>query len=429
MTRKSKLLTFGGMVIVAALIVVALLVWKPAIAPISPPAASSFDAQTRLAGARVVALGDCIVCHTAKGGKPFAGGLPLATPFGTIYATNLTPDVDTGIGSWSLEAFTRAVRHGVSRDGHLLYPAFPYIHFTRMSDGDISAAYAYLMTREPVNATAPANDLIFPLNFRPLLAFWNILFLHPGERAADASKEAEWNRGKLLVDGLGHCASCHSPLNAIGGEKLGHAFDGGIVDGWEAPPLNALSAAPKPWTQEQLVAYLRSGRASEHGAAAGPMLPVTRDLATVPEEDVQAIATYILSIQKARPAIMNAAAEGVSQADASPAAQRGAILFGASCAQCHGPAAPMQSIGERPTLAFSTAVNATTPRNAAQMILSGNGWHGEDSMNYMPSFSEIYSDQQIADLVSYIRATYSQRGEWKDVEDMVVKVRKENNAR
>jgi mono/diheme cytochrome c family protein len=429
MTRKSRLLTLGGVVIVAALIVVALLVWKPAIAPISPPAPSSFDAQTKLAGARVVALGDCIVCHTAKGGKPFAGGLPLATPFGTIYATNLTPDVETGIGSWSLEAFTRAVRHGVSRDGHLLYPAFPYIHFTRMSDGDISAAYAYLMTREPVKATAPANALIFPLNFRPLLAFWNILFLHSGEEVSDASKDAGWSRGKLLVDGLGHCASCHSPLNAIGGEKMGHAFDGGIVDGWEAPPLNALSAAPKSWTQEQLVMYLRSGRASDHGAAAGPMLPVIRDLATVPEEDVQAIATYILSIQKARPAVVDAAAEGVGHADASPAAQRGAILFAASCAQCHGPAAPMKSIGERPTLAFSTAVNATTPRNAAQMILSGNGWHGEDSMNYMPAFSEIYSDQQIADLVSYIRATYSQRGEWKDVEETVATLRKENNAR
>lgn len=426
MTRKSGLLALGGAVIVAALIVVALLVWKPAIAPISPPAAASFDAQTRLAGARVVALGDCIVCHTAKGGKPFAGGLPLATPFGTLYATNITPDVETGIGSWSLEAFTRAVRHGVSRDGHLLYPAFPYIHFTRMSDGDIAAAYAYLMTREPVNAVAPANDLIFPLNFRPPLAFWNILFLRSGEEAADASKDAMWNRGKLLVDGLGHCASCHSPLNAIGGEKLGHAFDGGIVDGWEAPPLNALGTAPKPWTQQQLVTYLRSGRASEHGAAAGPMLPVVRDLATVPEEDVQAIATYILSIQKAQPAVTATVANGT---DPSPAAQRGAILFGASCAQCHGPAAPMQSIGERPTLAFSTAVNATTPRNAAQMILSGNGWHGEDSMNYMPAFSEIYSDQQIADLVSYIRATYSQRGEWKDVEEMVAEVRKENDAR
>ncbi|HYS67429.1 MAG TPA: c-type cytochrome [Paraburkholderia sp.] len=429
MTRKPILLAATGAVIVAALIVAVWLMWQPAIAPVSPPPASSFDSQTKLAGARVVALGDCTVCHTAKGGKPFAGGLPLATPFGTIYATNITPDVQTGIGNWSLEAFTRAVRYGVARDGHLLYPAFPYIHFTRMSDRDISAAYAYLMTREPVSASAPANGLIFPLNFRPLLAFWNVLFLHPGERAADKSKDAEWNRGKLLVDGLGHCASCHSPLNLIGGEKSGHAFDGGIVDGWEAPALNALGAAPKPWTREQLVAYLRSGRASEHGAAAGPMLPVTRDLATVPEEDVQAIATYILSIQKPQPAIANASAAAVNQGETSAAAQRGAILFSASCAQCHGPASPMQTIGERPTLAFSTAVNATTPRNAIQMMLGGIGWHGEDTMNYMPAFSEIYSDQQIADLASYIRAAYSQRGPWSDVEATVAKVRKENNAR
>ncbi|MFM0669798.1 c-type cytochrome [Paraburkholderia sediminicola] len=429
MTRKPKLLAVGGVVILAALIVATLLMWKPAIAPIQPPPASSFDAQTKLAGARVVALGDCIVCHTAKGGKPFAGGLPLATPFGTIYATNITPDAETGIGGWSLEAFTRAVRYGVSRDGHLLYPAFPYIHFTRMSDSDISAAYAYLMTREPVNANAPTNELIFPLNFRPLLAFWNVLFLHAGEQAADVSKDAGWNRGKLLVDGLGHCASCHSPLNAIGGEKSGHAFDGGIVDGWEAPPLNALGSAPKPWTKEQLVMYLRSGRASEHGAAAGPMLPVTRDLATVPEEDVNAIAAYILSIQKAQPAVANASADAAAHGEPSPAAQRGAFLFAASCAQCHGPAAPMQSIGERPTLAFSTAVNAPTPRNTAQMILSGNGWHGEDSMNYMPAFSEVYDDRQIADLASYIRATYSQRGPWNDVEATVAKIREENKAR
>lgn len=227
------------------------------------------------------------------------------------------------------------------------------------------------------------------------------------------------------MNGLGHCASCHSPLNAIGGEKLGHAFDGGVVDGWEAPALNALGAAPKPWTQQQLVTYLRTGRAGEHGAAAGPMLPVTRDLATVPEEDVQAIASYILSIQKPQPALANVAAQGAT----SPGAQRGALLFAASCAQCHGPAAPMQSIGERPTLAFSTAINATTPRNTAQMILSGNGWQGEDSMNYMPGFSEVYSDQQIADLASYVRAAYSQRGPWQDVEATVAKVRKENNAR
>lgn len=263
MTPGPRLLWGTGGAVVAVLAIAAALMWKPAIAPVGAPPVASFDAQTKLAGARVVALGDCIVCHTGRGGQPFAGGLPLATPFGTIYSTNITPDVDTGIGNWSLEAFTRAMRHGVARDGHLLYPAFPYIHFTRMSDGDISAAYAYLMTREPVKANAPANELIFPLNFRPLLAFWNILFLRPGPEAADATKDAQWNRGKLLVDGLGHCASCHSPLNAIGGEKSGHAFDGGIVDGWEAPALNALGAAPKPWTQAQLVTYLRTGRARD----------------------------------------------------------------------------------------------------------------------------------------------------------------------
>ena len=426
MTLKPRLLWGGGLLVVAVLVAAVALMWKPAIAPVSPPPASSFDAQTRLAGARVVALGDCIVCHTAKGGQPFAGGLPLATPFGTIYATNITPDVETGIGDWSLEAFTRAVRYGVARDGHLLYPAFPYIHFTRMSDNDISAAYAYLMTREPVKATVPANELIFPLNFRPLLALWNVLFLHPGAEVADTSKDAQWNRGKLLVDGLGHCASCHSPLNLIGGEKQGHAFDGGVVDGWEAPALNALGAAPRPWTQAQLVTYLRTGRASEHGAVAGPMLPVTRDLATVPEEDVQAIATYILSIQKPQPA--PADAPGPTAA-LTPAAKRGAELFAASCAQCHGPHSPMQSIGERPTLAFSTAVNAATPRNAIQMILNGINWHSEDSINYMPEFSQVYSDQQIADLASYIRAAYSQRAPWKDVEQSVATVRKENDAR
>ncbi len=429
MIRRPVVLAMAGVAIAAALAVAALLISKRAIAPVSPPPLSSFDSQTKLAGARVVALGDCIVCHTAKGGKPFAGGLPLATPFGTIYATNITPDADTGIGNWSLEAFTRAIRHGVSRDGHLLYPAFPYIHFTHMSDTDIAAAYAYLMTREPVKATAPANALIFPLNFRPLLAFWNALFLRPGEQQTEASKDAEWNRGRLLVNGLGHCASCHSPLNVIGGEQPGQAFDGGVVDGWDAPALNTLNAAPKPWTKQQLVTYLRTGRASEHGAAAGPMLPVTRDLATVPAEDVEAIAAYLLSLQKPVASSNAPRAVRASAAPLTAAQQRGATLFAASCAQCHGNASPMQSPGQRPTLAFSTAVNAGTPRNAIQMVLGGIAWHGEDTINYMPAFGDVYSNEQIADLLSYVRATYSQHSAWTDVEATVAKVRKENDAR
>lgn len=411
-------------IVVLGLAIATAIMHKPAIAPIAPPVPDSFNAQLRREGARVVALGDCVVCHTAKDGRPFAGGLPLATPFGTIYATNITPDPQTGIGNWSEAAFARALRHGVSRDGHILYPAFPYVHFTRISDHDIAAAYAYLMSREPVRASTPANRLIFPLNFRPLVAFWNVLFLHPGPREADALQDAQWNRGKLLVDGLGHCASCHSPLNVIGGEKAGHAFDGGIVDGWEAPPLNTLDGAAKAWTREQLVTYLRTGRASEHGAAAGPMLPVTRDLATVPPEDVEAIANYILSLQKGTPPIVQA----VATPAATPAEQRGAVLFKASCAQCHGTGSPMQTIGERPNLAFSTAINAATPRNAVQMILNGIDWHGENAMNYMPAFSGIYDDRQVADLVAYIRGAYSTRRAWSDAQPLVAKLRKEDSA-
>jgi mono/diheme cytochrome c family protein len=428
MTRKPVIFSAIAAVLVACAVAVGIM-WAPSIAAVQPPAASSFDRQLKLDGARVVALGDCVVCHTARRGPPFAGGLPLATPFGTIYATNITPDAETGIGTWSLQAFTRAVRYGISRDGHQLYPAFPYIHFTRMSDHDVAAAYAYLMSRDPVKATAPDNKLIFPLNFRPLVAFWNVLFLHPGERTPDAAQTAEWNHGHLLVDGLGHCASCHSPLNVIGGEKSGRAFDGGQVDGWEAPPLNQLGNAVRPWTKEQLVTYLRTGRASEHGAAAGPMLPVTRDLATVPQEDVEAIAAYILSIQNPVPPAIGKTAAQTSQDAGSASAQRGAILFNGSCASCHGSGSPMQTIGTRPTLAFSTAVNAQTPRNAIQMMMGGVPWHGEDRMNYMPPFGDVFSNDQLADLASYLRATYSTRVQWTAVDDTVSKVRKENEAR
>ncbi|WP_321869268.1 c-type cytochrome [Paraburkholderia tropica] len=431
MNRKRIALAVGALAVVG-LAVAGAVMYEPAIAPVTPPSPDSFDVQLKQEGARVVALGDCVVCHSAKNGKPFAGGLPLATPFGTIYATNITPDPQTGIGNWSEAAFARALRRGIARDGHQLYPAFPYVHFTHMSRHDVSAAYAYLMSREPVKATAPANALVFPLNFRPLVAFWNVLFLRPGPLQPDPAHDAQWNRGKLLVDGLGHCASCHSPLNAIGGEKSGQAFEGGIVDGWEAPPLNALHGASQPWTREQLVTYLRTGRASEHGAAAGPMLPVTRDLATVPESDVEAIATYIMSLQNGdAPHTTPAAATSMMSAarETTPAEQRGAVLFSASCAQCHGDGSPMQTIGERPSLAFSTAINADTPRNAIQMILNGINWHGEDAMNYMPAFSGVYDDPQVADLLAYVRAKWSAKPAWPDTVPLVAKLRKEDSAR
>ncbi|PXW28310.1 c-type cytochrome [Paraburkholderia caballeronis] len=429
MNRKRLWFNVAGAAIVGVAVSVGV-IWQPTIAPVAPPSPAAFDRQLKLEGAHVVALGDCAVCHTSKNGKPFAGGLPLATPFGTIYATNITPDAQTGIGNWSEQAFARALRYGIARDGDHLYPAFPYVHFTQMSDREIAAAYAYLMSRDPVRAQTPANRLVFPLNYRPLVAFWNLLFLRPGPRDEIPGKDAQWNRGKLLVSGLGHCAACHSPLNAIGGEKSGHAFDGGVVDGWEAPPLNALNRAVRPWTKAQLVAYLRTGRASEHGAAAGPMLPVTRELATVPEDDAEAMAAYLISIQKpvegnvARPSV-----SAVAATSPNAAAQRGAAIFAASCAQCHGTGSPMLIIGERPDLGFSTAVNAATPRDAIQTILGGIEWHGEDTTTYMPAFGGLYNDRQIADLVMFLRGNWSTRPAWTDVEASVAKIRQENNAR
>ena len=227
----------------------------------------------------------------------------------------------------------------------------------------------------------------------------------------------------MLVD-AGHCASCHSPLNAIGGEQRGaHSTAASSTAGKRRRSIR--SAAARPWTQAQLVTYLRTGRASEHGAAAGPMLPVTRDLATVPAEDVEAIAAYILSIQKPANGRDAAAANPAERAATTPP-RSGAVLFQASCAQCHGPAAPMQSIGERPTLSFSTAVNADTPRNAIQMMFNGIGWHGEDTLNYMPSFVDQYDDAQIADLAAYVRATYTDRPAWSGVDALAAKLRKED---
>jgi mono/diheme cytochrome c family protein len=413
--------------------------WQPALTALPGPPPASDDQALLARGARIASVGDCMVCHTAANGRPFAGGLPLDTPFGTIYSTNITPDAQTGIGSWSPEAFTRAMRAGVSRDGHLLYPAFPYPHFTRMTDDDIGALYAYLMARTPVQAPAKANRLTFPLGFRPLVAGWNLLFLQKGPLPAPATAQSEeWLRGRYLVEGAAHCAACHTPMNLLGAEKSGQPFAGNLIDGWEAPPLNALSRAPKPWTREQLVAYLRTGLASEHGAAAGPMLPVTRHLADVPESDVRAISTYLMGMQpaasssgpadapQAQPA--KAASSDAVAAAASPAGQRtdaGAALFNGSCIGCHGAGAPMHTIGERPSLGLSTAVNADSSRNAIRLVLGGNPWEGSASAHYMPPFADVLTDEQIAEVLRYLRASYTQRPPWPGLQDEVAKLRKE----
>lgn len=448
--KKKSVAWIGLTIVLAAAVIGAAAVTQagPAIAPDPAAAGRMQDDNAVTQGARLAAVGDCMVCHTAKGGKPFAGGLPIDTPFGKIFSTNITPDPETGIGAWPREAFERAMRKGVSRDGHLLYPAFPYNHFQHMTDADIGFLYAYLMRREPVKAVAPPNKLIFPLNFRPLLAGWNMLFLHrdmtqsmqTNAAAVDGSQSAELQRGRYLVDGPGHCAACHTPLNALGAEKKGQAFAGGFIDGWDAPPLTTLLHSPKPWTQQQLVQYLRTGLADEHGAAAGPMRPVTRSLGDASEEDVNAIAAYLMTLQAPAPgAAANAAAadagalaanaraaDVIAGTDAAPLPQSGQILFAASCASCHDAAAPMSVAGGRPSLGLSTALNADRPRNAVRIILDGIDWDGSRSAHFMPPFSDMLTDAQIADLANYTRIAFARRAAWPALDaDAVAKIRKE----
>lgn len=351
-------------------------------------------------GRRVVALGDCMVCHTAANGRAYAGGLPLKTPFGTIYSTNITPDAETGIGRWTQAAFTRALRRGVASDGHLLYPAFPYTHYTRMSERDIGLAYAYLMSRPAVRHVPPENELLFPLNFRPLLAFWNVLYLRPGAAVDAPAGGGTIERGRYMVESLGHCASCHSGLGLLGGERS-PAFGGGDVDGWHAPALTALGAGRNPWTEDQLVQYLQGGLASGHGAAKGPMRPVTERLAEVPRDDVAAMAKYLMSIQEPAAPVPPAGTVPAAPGQGGAALQ-GKALFDAACASCHGAAAPMMRIGGRPPLSASSALQAGDPTNFIQTVLHGIPWQAGSAV-YMPPYATTLSDEQIASLAAYLR--------------------------
>ncbi|WP_445143397.1 c-type cytochrome [Dyella sp. Tek66A03] len=398
----------------------AALAFKPSLDPVDKPDVALMSTLVAQ-GSRVVALGDCIVCHTSPGGADYAGGLPLKTPFGVLYTTNITPDRATGIGTWSFEAFRRALRQGVSRDGHLLYPAFPYIHYTKVTDDDIKAAYAFLMTHPAVYAPAKTNELLLPLRFRPSLAFWNLLYLREGPQPAASDSPAD--RGKYLVEGLGHCSSCHTPMGIIGGERHRAYMQGGVVDQWSAPALDQLAASPHPWAGQQIVDYLGTGLASAHGAAAGPMRPVTENLGRVPREDVEAIAAYLLSIQ--RP--WRVEKFRVTPGDLAARIDRGKQVFTGACAECHGEGSPMRDTMGRPALTMSSALYAATPRNLVMTIREGLAWPAQpDRTAYMPPFADVLTDQQVADLAAYLRSTSPQSAPWPELDKHVPELREQN---
>jgi nicotinate dehydrogenase subunit B len=408
--RRGAVATIAALCTAVVGIAAAVLPWR-SIAPIARPDASTYSEATIARGRQLAALGDCAVCHTVANGAINAGGRPIETPFGMIYSTNITPDVQTGIGAWSYPAFERAMREGIHRDGRHLYPAFPYTHFAKTNEADMQALYAYLMAQAPVRADVPKNSLVFPFNWRPLMAGWNALFHTSAVFETDATKSAVWNRGAYLVEGLGHCGVCHSPRNILGAEKEKAYLAGGFAEGWEAPPLTSLSQAPIPWSEDELFAYLRSGESRFHGVAAGPMAPVVKELAVLPDQDIRAMAVYLASFNEkamSQPAeeALAAKLEGLTGTPAVSAPAIGARLYEGACAVCHKVGgAPL--FGSRPSLALNSNLHSDLPDNLIQVILHGITSPVSSDLGYMPGFKDSMSDDQIAELVSYLRRQFA----------------------
>jgi mono/diheme cytochrome c family protein len=418
MNAKKMWLTLLTSGVVAGVCLI-ILIWRSPIARVA--SIETFDSAQVSRGAKVVEAGDCAVCHTPPGGNYLAGGLPLVTPFGTLYSTNITPDPETGIGSWSYPAFRRAMTEGISRDGHYLYPAFPYVHYRKMTDADLQDAYAYLMSGPQVHAPSRQNQMSFPMNIRPLVFFWNMLFLHGDPIASQPEQTVSWNRGRYLVEGAGHCAACHSPLNFLGGEASGKRMAGGIVDGWSAPSLLGMADSANPWTKEQLVGYLSARVVAGHGTPAGPMRPVSLGLANLEASEVQSIAEYLLSLK----GVPSSAAPLVGEPIKASDQQLGAALFTGSCAGCHGDAAPMRQVDGRPALTQTSALNADTSRNFIKTVLEGvppvPGARGPA----MPPFANSLNNRQVAALAAYLRDQHEPAHPWADLSATLQELRPE----
>src|SRR5712672_4531715 len=428
--RKSRII--GGVtatLLIAGAVAAVAIAWRPAIAAIDPPTPQSFDAALVRRGRDLAAIGNCNDCHTVRGGQSFAGGLPVPTPFGIIYSSNITPDAETGIGRWPEAAFRRAMRSGVDRDGRHLYPTFPYDHFTNVSDDDDRALYAYLMTRQPVHAPARANELSFPLDQRFVVAGWKLLFLRHGAYQPDNMKSAEWNRGAYLVEGLAHCGSCHTPRNLLGAERASAQFAGGDVDNWHAYAINAQSPAPIPWDADALFAYLRDGWHPDHGVARGPMAQVVSNLSSAPQDDIRAIATYMAGVfgtptpdRKRQGEAVLAQVKAPAAMQASKTNPAGAAIYAAACATCHETdrSPPYGGVN----LALSTAIAGPDPRNVANIVLSGvRPVEGERSP-IMPGFAAGMTDAQASALLNYLRARFSSQPAWTNVEKTVEDARR-----
>jgi mono/diheme cytochrome c family protein len=378
-----------------------------------PIADSTPNAAQLRRGQYLVAAGDCMSCHLREGGEPLAGGLGLKTPFGVIYTPNITSDKETGIGDWTSDQFYRAMHDGIDDEGKNLYPAFPYPWFRRVGREDDDAILAFLKTTPAVKYTPPKNNLPFPLNFRSAVKGWNLLYFNSRDFKPDANQSPEWNRGAYLVNGLGHCGGCHTPKNALGADETKLELQGATLDNWVAPDLTANDRTGLGgWSADDVAEYLRTGR-NAHAGAGGAMADViTYSTSLMSDADRHAMAVYLKS---------QAASPNAANAQPDPGAmRRGAEIYSDACSSCH----LENGVGQPryfPPLGPNAMLQQADPIGLEHLILAGGRVGTSPSRPSplsMPSFAWKLSDQEVADVSTYIRNSWGNQAAAVSVSDV-----------
>jgi mono/diheme cytochrome c family protein len=395
--------------IVAVILVLAAIAVLRREAPPAPTAGTPAAPAEIGRGEYLALVGDCLACHTVRGGRQYAGGLPMATPFGTLYTPNITPDKETGIGNWSFEDFRRALQEGVGKDGSYLYPAFPYNNYAKVTRADIEAMYAYFMALPPVRQPNRPHEMRFPYNQRPLLAGWRTLYFRTGEFKPNPNESAEWNRGAYLVEGLGHCNACHGQRNMLGAVR-DDDVGGGLIplQNWYAPSLNSnRETGLGDWDLKDIVDLLRTG-VSARGAVFGPMSAVvSHSLQNMTIGDLTAMAVY-LKAQAGKAAPTEAAQVRPTEQQAGAMMKEGAAIYEKHCADCHQP----DGTGVPrvyPPLAKNRSILGAHPNNPVRMVLLGGfppSTEGNPRPYGMPPFAYELSDREVAAVVTYIRQSW-----------------------
>ena len=375
--------------------------------------AGTADGDMVAKGKYLAQAGDCVACHTSPGGKLFAGGRAMPTPFGTLFTSNITPDPDTGIGKWTADEFYSMMHTGRMPDGGLLYPAMPFASYTKVTRQDSDAIFAFLRSVPPVSQKNRPHDLKFPYNNRSLIIGWRTLFFTEGEYKLDATKSAEWNRGAYLVQGLGHCGMCHTAINALGGSSESQAFEGGLIpmQNWYAPSLTSnKEGGLGDWSIEDISDLLRTG-VSQRGAVYGPMAEVTyNSLQYLTEADTRAMAVYLKSL--ADRSVPDRSPPTTTVAESSLLLRLGHTIYEDKCASCHG-AKGEGKPPHYPPLAGNQSIEMASAVNPIRMVLNGGyppGTATNPMPHGMPPFAQSLSDDEVAAVVTYIRVSWGNRG-------------------